>query len=310
MPTATISHRPPRSWLKISILAAPEQSEIIAAYLAALTEAGVEHIGAAAAAHAKSQETIIGYLADGPGRPAKEAELNAFLENIARQFPDAPCPALQQEFIHEEDWHLGWKKHFKPCPVTPRLTIKPSWENYTPAQHETVIEMDPGMAFGTGHHASTRLAMEFIDALFAADNSLPVNVLDVGTGTGILAIACALLGASQVTAIDNDPDAVAAARENVEKTQLAGTVTVSAKALSDLAASFDLITANITHDVLIELAPAILPLLRNKGHLILAGILKGEQERSILASYTAMGFRPAGVRTHQEWAAIHFIKMV
>jgi ribosomal protein L11 methyltransferase len=135
------------------------------------------------------------------------------------------------------------------------------------------------------------------------------QMLDVGTGTGILAMAGALLGAGQVTAIDNDPDAVAVARENVLLNNLADLVTINDQELSTLPQRFDLIIANITHDTLIDMAPLLTERLTRGGALILAGILRGEQEDNIRRTYEKSGLVTMTTRTGDEWAAFYFRKL-
>ncbi len=308
MPATTISHRQPRAWLKIAITAPAALTEQIAAFVAALTEGGVEISMPAPDQHqTPDRETVTGYLADDAFRADREEELAAFLNRLAAEFPDEAAPILATSRIEEEDWGKNWKEHFKPIRITPRITIKPSWEEYTPTSGEVVIEMDPGMAFGTGHHASTRLALEFIDQAYHASPG-PRRALDVGTGTGVLAMACAFFGASEVVAVDNDPDAVAAARENVARNGLDQRITASGRDLATVDGRFDLVIANITSNVLTDLAELLVARLADPGRLILAGILRGEQEAGILATYTGLGLTHIATRHQDEWASLCFVR--
>ncbi len=120
--------------------------------------------------------------------------------------------------IDEEDWGKNWKDHFKPFTIVPGLVIAPTWEEYQPAAGEAVITMDPGMAFGTGHHATTSLSLELIRRTLVENGGQ--RLLDVGTGTGILGMAALLFGAKDVLGLDNDPEAVSAAEENVRRNSL------------------------------------------------------------------------------------------
>lgn len=209
--------------------------------------------------------------------------------------------------LREEDWGKNWKEHFKPIRITPRITIKPSWEEYSADDDEIIIEMDPGMAFGTGHHASTRLALAFIDTCYA-QGLFSKRVLDVGTGTGVLGMACALFGASEVLGIDNDPDAVAAAEENVQRNRLAERMTVSGRDLATVTGPFDLVIANITSNVLTEMSELLCHRLAPAGHLILAGILKEQQEEAIRTTFTGLGLHHLATNYQDEWASLHFCK--
>ena len=166
--------------------------------------------------------------------------------------------------------------------------------------------MDPGMAFGTGHHATTSLSLDFIRELLAMNSAQ--HVLDVGTGTGILGMGAALFGATSVLGIDNDPEAVRVATENVALNTLDSVMDVSIEPLEQLDTFFDLIVANIIHDALITMAGPFSRLLSQGGNLVLSGILHGEQEKSIIQTYTDSDFLFTNRKEQEEWAALHFTK--
>jgi ribosomal protein L11 methyltransferase len=294
-----ITHRPKNSWLKISIETPPELTEEVAGFVASLSGSGAEIIPAAPAG-----ELVVAYLADDNELAMKKARLGEYLQNLPTSAGN-PLP-VQTERLLEEDWGQNWKSHFKPARLTRRLAIRPSWETYEPQEGEAVIELDPGMAFGTGLHASTRLALELLDEWLPPRGQGPTRALDVGTGTGILAMAAALLGAAPVDAIDNDPDAVHAAAENVRRNDLQEIVEVSGRDLQEFAGPFELVIANIIHDTLVELAPVLRRLTAPGGSLLLAGILQGDQEESILATYKDLGLLPARILHQEEWAAFRF----
>jgi len=317
------NHRPARTWEKIIVEADSRMTESIAAYLADLSGTGVE---ISAAGNRKdigekptAFEKIIAYI---PLEPVSEDEegsqvkenIKDFFALLTQIFPDCPEPEFRTEILEEEDWGRLWKSFFHTFQVTPTLTIKPTWEEAgNPAETgdsgRYVIEMDPGLAFGTGHHASTRLALQLLEELFQNSEAQSLaKVLDVGTGSGILAMGCGLFGAEHVLAVDNDPDAVAAAAENVEQNRLSDRITVSGRDVASLKESFDLIVANITHDILTILADAITNLLVPGGYLVLSGILKEEQADSIREVYTAKGLNFIKSITGDEWAALLFQK--
>ena len=264
-------------------------------------------------------EKITVYIPIGPTESDKKAvskkinELRQFLANLSLIFTDCSSPRFNTEVIMEEDWGKIWKSFFSTFQVTPKLTIKPSWEeaeeqSLEANEENVVIEMDPGLAFGTGHHASTQLALFLLEQLFQNNKEELVNVLDVGTGSGILAMGCGLYGAKNVLAIDNDPDAVETAGENIIRNRLAHIVTVSGQDVVSIQSCFDLLVANITHDPLAEMAKLLTGLLIPKGYLILSGILKGDQENSIRGIYTRQGLNFIKVLTKDEWAALQFQK--
>lgn len=174
----------PRAWRKMTVTAPPELAETIAAFFASLAEGGVEY-GFTTPGEEANSETISIYLPEDNELATKTAAIHAHLADL--QLP------LDEETIADTDWNATWKKEFVPFAITPTLVIKPTWEDYQPQAGEKVIEMDPGMAFGTGHHASTRLALALLETLFSGPQK-PETVLDVGCGTGILAMAAALWG--------------------------------------------------------------------------------------------------------------------
>ena len=319
MPASSIRHRSAKSWHKINILVDVRMSEAVAAYLADLTGTGFE-ITAPENNRTNTDgsfptETITAYIPIGPEETDKKAaakeiaQLRQFLANVRHIFPDCPAPVFHTEIILEEDWGEKWKSFFTSFQITPTLTIKPSWEQATVQDQEEsrgsfVIEMDPGLAFGTGHHASTRLALLLLDELFQGKGKQLEIILDVGTGSGILAMACGLFGAKEVLALDNDPDAVEAARQNILRNRLEGRITVSGREVSSVKAGFDLAVANITHDILADLAKLLTGLIKPQGFLVLSGILKGNQEHSIGEIYADHGLAFIKSVAEDEWAAL------
>lgn len=303
MPAQNQAHPPAKSWLRITITASETISDPIADFICEQT-GGVEQIPVSAAGAA--QEQIIGYLENGPHTQENLKKITEYLAEFARLTEEGKEARIETAIIADEDWNKTWKERFKPFPITPHLVIKPTWEAYHPGPDEKVIEMDPGMAFGTGHHASTKLALEFVEALFHETKKTPETVLDVGTGTGILAMAAALFGAREVLAIDNDPEAVVVAEENILRNGLASTIKADGVDLKDIPQQFDLVIANIIHDTLIELAANLAAHLTQNGKLIMAGILTGPQTDNIRAAYNALGLKHLETKSEGEWSALLF----
>jgi ribosomal protein L11 methyltransferase len=325
MPETKPSHRTARTWEKIVVETDSRMTDAVGAYLSDLSGTGVEISAAGNREDNKEEpavfEKVFAYiLLDSPESDTKEIselvdDIRNFLARLSPLFPDCPEPKLSTERLEEEDWSRIWKSFFSTFQITPTLTIKPSWEE-TGSRAETkdrnhhVIEMDPGMAFGTGHHASTRLALLLLEQLFQdGEGSLLKKILDVGTGSGILAMGCGLFGAEHVLAIDNDPDAVAAAAANVKRNRLSDKITVSDKDVTTIQSDFDLIVANITHDILSELADTLTDRIAPGGYLVLSGILKEGQEDSIRRVYTGKGLNFIKSIMQDEWAALLFQKI-
>ena len=172
--------------------------------------------------------------------------------------------------IPDKNWNEEWMKYYKPVHVTDGLTIVPQWIEYNPRDHEQVVLLDPGAAFGTGTHETTKLCLSMLDRLVKKDTS----ILDIGTGSGILAITGLLLGAKSADAIDIDPLSIKAAVENAKLNGVDDRLTVKLGNLLDqVHGQYDIITANIVADVIISLLADIKPFMKSDGILILSGII-------------------------------------
>ncbi len=195
---------------------------------------------------------------------------------------------LQTRVVHEEDWANAWKDYYHVTHIGQRLVIRPSWREYIPVNNEVVLELDPGMAFGTGLHPTTRMCLEQIE-----QRTLPgVRVLDVGTGSGILALAAAKLGAANVHCIDNSSVAVESAVANAETNHLSDRINVVLGMLDEtestrLSGQYDLVLANIIARVIGSIAPYLAQVLAPDGMLITSGIIEDrrhEAEQPLLAA--------------------------
>ncbi len=288
-------------WLKLSLRCPVAMVEAVEDLLAARSGSGVEQspeqdgfcmlAGFFALEDAASAENVL-------------AENRSALTELFALY-GKPLPEIRQQVLADEDWATSWQQYFKPFAVVPGLVIKPSWESYTPQPGEKVVEMDPGMAFGTGQHASTRGALLLMQRAFRdLPPALASRALDVGTGTGILAMAAALWGAREVLALDNDPEAVRVAGENVGHNRLADRIQVSLTPLAEVQGSFGLVTANIVHDVLVALRPDLTRLVAPSGFLALAGVLAGAQENNLIRLYAESGLKLVEARYEDEWVAL------
>ena len=204
-----------------------------------------------------------------------------------------PARVRSAEAMPEEQWRDAWKKYFKVSRLTRQFVVVPSWEQYAAAEGEVVIDLDPGMAFGTGTHASTRLVLEELQVLADAGTT-PARILDVGCGSGILSIAAVKRwpGATCV-AVDNDPIAVQATAENALVNKVADRIDASVTPLGELVETFPLVLANIQAHVLRELRDLLIA--RCAGTLVLSGLLT-PQAAPLADEFVAAGMRLVGIR--------------
>ncbi len=242
-----------------------------------------------------------GEAAPMPGTPLPSAG-NALL---VAWFPERPA-ADEGARLHggvvaevaDEDWGEGWKKEFRPLDVG-RVRVRPSWIDAPPPPGVVEVVIDPGMAFGTGSHGTTALCLEALSDLLAARPG--ATVLDVGTGSGLLAIAARKLGAARVAANDVDPKAVEVARENAAANGVA--LEIVEAPLPAIAGTFDVVVANILANTLLELAPEIAAKLAPGGVVLLSGLLH-PQEEEVRRAYAALGLAPLPGRRQGEWSLV------
>lgn len=212
-----------------------------------------------------------------------------------------PAPAkISTAELEDEDWSESWKKYFHTTKIGERIVIKPTWEKYEKKADEAVIELDPGAAFGTGTHPTSAMCIRELERI-VKDGAF---VIDVGTGSGILAVAAAKLGAKKVLALDNDETAAKTARENVAQNGAADAVTVRVgDLLAGVTASADVIVANIIADVVIKMLADAKRLLADGGRIILSGIID-ERRDDVTRAATGHGFAVEKIVGEKGWTAI------
>ena len=208
--------------------------------------------------------------------------------------------AIDTVNVKDEDWSEVWKQFYKPFRAGKSLVVKPTWEPYTPQSGDRVIEIDPGMAFGSGTHETTGMCLELLEEAVHGGE----RVIDVGTGSGILAIGAALLGAKDVLAIDIDPTAVKVARENVAHNHLEQTVTtVEGNLLEKVDAQCEVCVANIIADVICMFAQPLVDHIVPGGLFICSGIIK-EREQDVVNALTAADYTILETKRKGEWVAM------
>ena len=204
--------------------------------------------------------------------------------------------------VRDEDWSEVWKKFYKPFRAGKRLVVKPTWELYDAQENDLVMEIDPGMAFGSGTHETTGMCLELLEDVMLKQ---PVNtVIDVGTGSGILAIGAAMLGAKDVLAIDIDPTAVKVAKENVEHNNLQNVIrAVEGNLLESTDGVCEVCVANIIADVICMFAKPLIPHIVEGGLFICSGIIK-EREQDVVNALNEANYTILEIRRKGEWVAI------
>lgn len=205
------------------------------------------------------------------------------------------------EDVREENWASAWKKYYHPQQITRYLTVAPQWEEYEPKlDGEIVIRLDPGLAFGTGTHATTRLSLQGLETYIRGGET----ILDVGTGSGVLSIASSALGAGEIHAFDLDEVAVRSAKENVKMNAYAQNVSVSANdLLKGIEIPADIVVANILAEIIVPLIPDAWRLLKPNGIFITSGIIEAKKEL-ILSELETQGFTILQVLQMKDWFAI------
>lgn len=208
------------------------------------------------------------------------------------------------KYAEEADWANEWRKHFKPMEIGKRLVIKPTWEAYDGDPEKAVVELDPGMAFGTGGHPTTKLCLQMLEEIVKSGDVMA----DIGTGSGILALAAAKLGASLVYATDIDSLPRKIARENVAANKLDGVVLIQEMDEFDAAArDCDLVVANIIATVIVELLPSIPPRMKPGATFVGSGIV-AERLDDVLAALEQVGLKLVEVREDEIWRLVRAVK--
>ena len=242
----------------------------------------------------KPRDTVIIHMYLEPS--AQPAETLALIE---ARMEGAGIPyTVELEKVEQEDWQNGWRKYYHPMEIGRHLAVVPSWQEYETDRVKLIL--DPGLAFGTGGHETTSLCLEALDQLVRGGE----RVLDIGTGSGILAIAALKLGAAQAEGVDIDPVAVRTAGENAALNGVADRLTVLAGDLSDKASGqYQIITANIVANAIMALAPAVPGLMAEGGVFIASGIIDTRKEE-VIAALQAAGLKVQEVKENRGWECI------
>ena len=232
--------------------------------------------------------------------PEKIAVIREKIRNLTEFGLSIGSGTVELSNVNQEDWESAWKQYFKPVHVTDRIVVKPEWEEYSPQEGEIVIEIDPGMAFGTGTHETTSMCINQIEKNLKAGD----RVIDIGSGSGILSMAAVLLGAEKATGVDLDPVAVRVALENVELNNLQDKIDILHGNLTDvIREKADIVVANIMADIILMLLEDVREFIKDDGLFISSGIIQ-EKRAAVEARLLEKNFSIVEVETKGEWCAI------
>ncbi len=301
-------------WLKIEISAPEEFMDALGNFL---TDAGAQGVFQESQVPQQAagdfpdppiEDILKAYFPHDSRMEKRLAALQKYIESISEIFPDLEKPSVKTEIICDPDWGEQWKKYFKPLRVSKNIIVKPTWERYTPSSRDIVIDIDPGMAFGTGQHASTRMCIEAIEDIIMNDRSIKEwKVLDMGCGTGILGITAAKVGAQDVICTDIDKKAVEIAGENAVINNVKKSLRILNKNASAINEPRNLIIANLTSKLLLELRPHLIELLLPEGYLIISGIIE-QDAKNVEKQFSAAPLALNRVLTEKEWVCYVFRK--
>ncbi len=294
-PLAVAAPGSPVRYIVLTVTAPADAAEAVAALLwEARTGGVIQEDGPGVAV------TLRAYLPLAAAREGALETIRTRLAGLPALGLTASAPALHTEEIADDAWASAWKEHFRPFRVGRRILLVPSWETPAPGPGDVVIRLDPGMAFGSGLHASTQLCLALLEERLRPGD----RVADVGTGSGILGIAAALLGAGRIVAIDEDPIAVRVATANVASNGVADRVWVTAgDLLEPVADPVDLVLANLTAGVLEAMAGAVPSRLRPGGLIVASGIIDAGLA-DVSAAFARAGLFVDETRALEEWRAL------
>lgn len=298
----TLDPRPLQRWLCLSVTVPYEAAEAVANFLVDLGSHGVVESTRDLTQPDIPTTAVQGFFpADASGLSLRDA-LAGHLTELSARFPTLGHPGVHVAEVTSDDWQDRWREHFPPLQVGKRLLLLPPWEPVPAQTDRIVIVIDPSMAFGTGHHATTQGCLEAIEMLHDKYGPVP-RALDLGTGSGILSIALTKLGAQRVWATDIDPVALEEARKNVAVNQVAPFICISDSPTEHLPTPFPLVVANLFATTLVSLAPTMSAAVERQGHVILSGI-QLDQEAEVLAAYLPPLWQLTDRFVRDEWVTL------
>jgi len=289
-------------WHCLAVTVPDGAVEAVANFLVELGSTGVVEGTRDLSQPQSSLAEVQGFFPAEASGPALHTALTRYLIELAIISPELGQPVPRLTEVTSDAWQDRWREHFPALEVGRRFLLLPPWEPAPTDTDRIVIVIDPSMAFGTGHHATTQKCLAAIELLYERHGT-PDHALDLGTGSGILAIALAKLGTQTVWATDTDPVALDQARKNVTVNQVAFAIQLSDLPLARLPAPFPLIVANLFSTTLVSLASAVSTSVRLSGHAILSGI-QLDQESEVLTAYPPSAWHLSERLVQDEWVTL------
>jgi ribosomal protein L11 methyltransferase len=282
-----------RHWVEITIDVHPIAHESVGAFLFELGCSGV-------VTQNFQNHSLKAYLPAERDPEDLRRRIDLFLEALKNIFSEIGSPKVAVNQLRDQDWSQTWRQFFRPEQVTRQLMILPAWELIPPSQGGHLIRVDPGPAFGTGQHPTTRMCLE---AMEKVGKPQPWSMADVGTGSGILSIYAAKLGAAEIIGFDIDADAIRWAERNIDLNGLSGRISLTLQPIQRVERSFFLVAANLTLGTILELFPHLSRLTEPGGYLVLSGLLRDQASRAS-AQLDKHGLREENVFHRDEWTCV------
>ena len=280
------------SWLQLSLRTDPSALDAVSNFLIERGSPGV----------VIKKNEVQAYFACPEDSAVIRRDVQRFLRGIRGMYPEMGQDQLRWRVLKDRNWNSAWRRFFSPRRVGQEFIVAPPWAKLPRLGHRHLITIVPGMAFGTGTHATTRGCLELIERVARSLDKKPFTAIDVGTGSGILAIALAKLGARKVWALDNDPVALKVAEENIRYNAVQKNVLCSAVPLNRLR-TFPVVVANLTAETILSLAESLSKRVAPAGYLILSGILRPKTEQ-LVRYFGSTGFRLVKLKEEKEWATL------
>ena len=300
------------AWLELAVEADAEAVEAVSEVLGRVASGGTSvepafelvEDGLAARLDPTRPATVRAYV-PARSRAAADAaarEVDAALDHL-RAFALRPIGELRTRLVDEADWAEAWKAHFPVLRIGRRIVVRPTWRRHRAAPGEVIVALDPGMAFGTGLHPTTRLCLLGLEALAETGAVVGARAVDVGSGSGILSIAAAKLGVADVLAIDIDPIAVEATAANARRNRLGGVIRARAGSLPTDEPPADLVVANLIASLLVRLAPELAAAVRRDGRWLASGIFR-DREPEVRDAFATVGLDTTDRWAEDDWVAL------